>query len=873
MKRIERNQDAASNPNSATYGGRTAGLALLAGLMSTTSASSLLAADKFISPLHMFLDNQGLVGISVFMGLVVFATVTSVLHVSGRDRWQNREAALQAENNELRLKLDRANVFLTSEPQIVIAWGSASGEPDIEGDVSLVSEVPISRRVLGFGSWLPPGAAQEMDHAVERLRSRGEGFRLALMSINGRHLEAEGRAIAGRAILRIRDVSGDRLELTRLRDRHARVAGELSAQRDLLDGLAQPSWLRDTAGKLVWVNKAYIRAVEGRDLSEVLLRGAELLDGPARAQSKESLGAQKSWRARVTAVIAGERRPLDVVDVPNPAGSAGLANDLFELETARADLKRLNEAHARTLDQLQTAVAIFDGSRRLVFYNSAYRLLWRLDAAFLDQNPSDSEILDQLRAEHRLEEQADFRAWKTRLMLAYQSVEHSSTSWYLPDGRTLRVVTNPNSQGGVTYLYDDVTQAYNLEWKFNALNRVQSETLDTLQEGVAVFGTDGRLSLFNPSLANLWRLDLARLDERPHVDAFATACAKLLPDPVAWAELRSSITGLAEARIGFKRRLTLINGKVLDCTVAPLPDGATLITFSDVSANVEVERALTDRNQALIEAEELRNNFVHHVSYEMRSPLTSIVGFIHMMGDEHTGPLNLKQREYLDHINKSSDALLAIIDDILDLASIDAGAMELKPEPVDIARTIATAAEGVQDRLVDSSLHLDIQVMDNIGSFMAEGKRIRQILFNLLSNAIGFSSPGQTITLSAARRDDNVIFQVIDQGRGIPPDVLDKVFDRFSTNTIGSRHRGVGLGLSIVRSFIELHGGRVEIDSRPSKGTTVTCIFPVSQAVKQPNGTAQNARLEGPPATDQTPADKRADPPQADPVLVRRQSA
>ena len=812
------------------------------------------ASNLFSLPMTVFDHNPGMLGTGMFVGLVLITTLTAVLYISSRNRWAEREAKLTRTASELRVKLDRAHVFLSSEPQIVVVWGSTSGEPDIEGDISLVSELPIPRRVLGFGSWLPPDQAQDMDNAVDRLRSRGEGFRMALQTVQGRHLEAEGRAIAGRAILRICDVSGDRLELTRLRERHARALSELSVQRALLDALPDASWLRDAAGRLVWVNRAYARAVEARDTLDVLSRHIELLDESERAQARYALAEQKIWHQRLTAVIAGERRPLDVTDVPGPGGSAGFAYDLYEAETAKADLRRLNEAHARTLDQLQTAVAIFDGAKRLVFYNSAYRQLWSLDSAFLDQNPTDGEVLDMLRAEQRLPEQADFRSWKQSLLAAYQTIEPQSYSWFLPDGRTLRVVTNPNSQGGVTYLYDDVTQAYNLQWRFNALNRVQSETLDTLQEGVAVFGTDGRLNLYNPALAHLWRLDLTQLDSRPHVDAFASACAVLLPDPDIWAQLRGAITGLAEARVGFKRRMTCTNGKVLDCTLAPLPDGATLITFSDVSATVEVERALTDRNAALVEAETLRNNFVHHVSYELRSPLTSIIGFIQMLGEERVGPLNAKQREYLDHVTKSSDALMAIIDNILDLASIDAGAMELNREEVDIAATIDAAAKGVQDRLDEASLRLDIIVTDDIGTFMAEAKRLKQILFNLLSNAIGFSSPGQTITLAASRQDDAVIIRVSDQGRGIPSDVLDKIFDRFATHTVGSRHRGVGLGLSIVRSFVELHGGKVKIDSAPHKGTSITCIFPthmpekeqLSASAAQGIAQTQSARLHQP---------------------------
>ena len=179
---------------------------------------------------------------------------------------------------------------------------------------------------------------------------------------------------------------------------------------------------------------------------------------------------------------------------------------------------------------------------------------------------------------------------------------------------------------------------------------------------------------------------------------------------------------------------------------------------------------------------------------------------------------------------KSSSALLAIINDILDLATIDTGAMELQLSDVPILETMRAASEGLQDRLAESSIKLQIVAMDGIGSFRADSKRIRQILFNLLSNAIGFSAPGQTVSLAALRRDGAIVFKVSDSGRGIPPDVLDRVFDRFHTRPFGSRHRGPGLGLSIVRSFVELHGGSVHIESALGEGTTITCVFPTGEA-------------------------------------------
>jgi signal transduction histidine kinase len=398
----------------------------------------------------------------------------------------------------------------------------------------------------------------------------------------------------------------------------------------------------------------------------------------------------------------------------------------------------------------------------------------------------------------------------------------------------LRAVASPNTQGGVTYLFDDVTQRFNLESQFNALTRVQGETLDTLKEGVAVFGTDGRLKLINPAFAALWRFDPANAEAKPHIDEMAKFCAPLLDESSLWSALRAVIIGLPGERKGYEGRIERKDGLVLDCAAMPLPDGATLLTFLDVTAGVNVERVLKERNQALVSAEKLRNDFVHHVSYELRTPLTNIIGFTQLLAAGGVGPLNPKQLEYAGFITDSSHALLAIIDDILDLASIDAGALELRLEDVDVAEAMKAAAAGVQDRLSDAAIELRIVMTDGVGSLSADGRRVRQVLFNLLSNAINYSEAGQTVTLAAMRRGSEIVFKVSDRGRGIPPEMIDRVFDRFETFPNGSRHRGPGLGLSIVREMVELHHGRVLIDTAPREGTTVTCIFPVDATAALP---------------------------------------
>ncbi len=767
-----------------------------------------------------------MMALALTLGVLFFAVTTAILLVRTRVRTAKNEAALRDQIGSLRAESDRFNALIRSEPQILVSWAAADNEPDIIGDTALVTTAAAPQRVLAFGSWLEPDKAQAMERAVDALRAGGESFTMQLMTLAGNALEADGRVIGGRAVLRLRDVSGIKGELAELNARHEKFTGEMETLRALIDALPTPVWARDLAGALVYVNPAYAHAVDAKDPADAIARGVEMLSRTPRDEASRSRAAGKAYLARLPAIVAGGRRALDILDVPTRKGSAGIGIDATELEAMQGKLKHLLDAHRRTLDQLPTGVATFGADHKLTFYNSAFRSLWEFDTALLDQAPTDSALLDQLRAKRKLPEEQDFRQWKAALHEAYRATETKEHLWHLPDGRTMRVVTTPDPQGGVTYLFEDTTERLELMRRYGALNRVQGETLDNLAEGVAVFGSDGRLRLHNSAFERMWKLEPAALAEQPHIETVIADCRRLHGDDALWQKLRGAATAI-DNREALVERIERREGSVMDLRTMPLPDGATLVTFQDVTDTVNIERALIERNDALQAADVLKVDFVQHVSYELRSPLTNIIGFAHFLGEPSVGALNDKQSEYLGYITSSTNALLAIINDILDLATIDAGAMTLTLGEVDIRKTMNAAAEGIRDRLVKDDISFEIEAVPDVGSFVADERRVRQVLFNLLANAVGFSPAGGAVRLICDRRDDAVVFTVSDTGPGIPPEMADRVFDYFETHSHGSRHRGAGLGLSIVRSFVELHGGKVTLESVVGQGTTVVCTFPI----------------------------------------------
>ncbi len=778
------------------------------------------------------LNHQEFAALTTALSLLCFTVLAAILLMRSRVRAGQMELSLRSDIADLQVQADRLRALLFAEPQILIAWAAGDNRPQISGDTSLlISQDALSnsaQRILAFGTWLPPEPALQMDHAVDALREAGEGFLLNLSTSNGRAIEAMGRAIGGQAIVRIRELGGMRRELAESNLRYRTLVEETELLRDFAAAAPWPIWAKSVEGNLRYANAAYVHATEGANLTDTIHRGLELLENDQRAEMGRVLNDNSIFSARLPIVVGGERRVYDVQALKLSGGSAGIAIDASEATALRDAMERMAEAHRRTLDQLSSGVAVFDGQRRLAFYNESYRRLWGLDQAFLDSNPDDSSVLDRLRAARKLPEQPDFRAWKAKLHEAYRALEPENYTWFLPDGRAVSVVTTPNLEGGVTYLFDNVTESLDLARRYDRLTRVQHETLDNLAEAVAVFGSNGRVELFNPAFEKMWKLSAESLKEQPHIETVEAWCKPLFDDALTWRALREAITAI-DNRVQVSLKLERKDGSVLDCMTMPLPDGATMLTFQDITDTENVERALRERNEALEAADQMKVDFVHHVSYELRAPLTTIIGFAHFLSDPSTGPLTPKQAEYLDYVTKSTNALLALTNNILDLATIDAGAMKLELGPVNIEKAIQAAAEGIQDRLATDRIELKVDIDSDIGNFTGDERRVVQVLYNLLANAVGFSPHDSAVTISARRAEHRVIFAVSDSGPGIPADVKDKVFDWFESHSQGSRHRGAGLGLSLVRSFVELHGGRVRVDSVVGKGTTVTCDFPIDQ--------------------------------------------
>jgi signal transduction histidine kinase len=747
-------------------------------------------------------------------------------------RWRRSEAEYKRENERLQAVEERMEVLAGAERQIVVRWDSRDSNARVEGDPEVVGTGGSPDKVLAFADWASSADASMLEQCVGKLRDEGEGFSRTLRTRSGGFVSVEGRTSRGKAFVRMSALEGARGEILRMDSELRQAQANLTVLTTFLDSIGHPVWLRDSEEKLIWLNKAYLSLVGAHSLEDVQTRSLELLERQDLTEARVASGQGRVFMRRIESRIGDERRVLDVMERPTRAGRAGLALDISTAEQERIRMKRDLEVQVRTLDQLDTAVAVFDDAQQLIFHNSAFQRLWRLDPHFLENKPLDGEILEQLRTRGQLPEQGDFREFKKEFLAAYNEPQAREFWWILPDRRSVRVLSSPNAYGGLTYLYYDESDRFRMQTQMDTSRRVQNETLDALREGVAAFGSDGRLKYCNRAFEEMWKFAAADLEDEPHVDAIIEHCAALTADKSTWDKVRGAVTGLHEMRLGIEQRFERQDARTVDCCGQPLPDGATLLTFSDVTASVGYAKALTETNEALEKAGRLRDDFVHHFSYQVRTPLTNVIGFIELLNDESVGMLNRRQKDYVTDSLRSASALLAILDDILDLASIDTGSLELVLEDVDIRKTVRAAERGLKDQLEKEKLTLEVIVEAGAETVRADSKRMRQILFHLISNAVAFSEPNQVISVIARHTGEGVEVDVRDRGCGISKDLKEKIFDRFVSVPRGARQGGLGLGLSIVRSLVELHGGRVTIESKPGEGTVVKCFFPRGETVQ-----------------------------------------
>ena len=689
------------------------------------------------------------------------------------------------------------------------------------------------------GAGLPADEAQALANDVKAAQRAGRGFVRALHPIgSGRSITVRGSrapgdlGATGAVVVWTLDTTDSEGELARLRGEVEQLTIAFDALTGLIEAAPLPMWYRGADMRLAMVNTAYVRAVEGADAADVIARELELVEGSGRggprAGAKAAKASGKPQHEILPATIGGERRSLQVHDVPLPTGGvAGFAVDIEDLEQSRAGAKRFAEAQRAMLDRLSAGVAQFGPDRGLVFCNQPFRRMFAMRAEWLADRPEFDRVLERMREANRLPEVRDFPTWKAERRDWFVPGDAAiEENWHLPGGTHLRVVAQPLPDGGLLTIFEDRTEQVQLASARDTLLRVRTATFDNLFEALAVFAADGKLQLWNNRMGAIWGFEEEFLAGHPRVDTFAEAAAPKLATPNRAAlipELVRSATIERQQRGG---RVAFADGRHFEFAAVPLPDGNALLTMLDISDSRRAEQALRDRANALEAADRVKTQFVANMSYELRTPLTSISGFAEMLHGGYAGKLTPDADQYVEAILQSVERLGLLIDDVLDLTQGGDDA-EIERVDVDLAAVARAAAETIMPAAKRRKLDFAVELARSTGRVSGDPKRLKEVIEHLLRHAVASTPEGGRILLHSDGSATGARIVVSDDGFGMDAESVTKAFDRFGEpGSQPTGERALGLGLPLARQFVEAHGGRIDLVSEPGEGTLVTVELP-----------------------------------------------
>jgi len=747
-------------------------------------------------------------------------------------------------DKQLRAEKSRLEAFLSAVPGEYCGWANDGTNAYSQGFCDALG-LSLVEKISDIQNVLMPEDSAAIEGLFSRLKSDGIPFTINVELRGGdRTLKISGTRGADLSgvehfhILWLEDITALKSASSIMEEEQAHVRAEMDALQDSLDALPHPVWVRDEAQKMTWCNVAYAKMIDAKP-SDIIAKQKEIVSPDRKRQSKDknvlvggdlAKAALDKGRAQVSEmheVIGGKRLLLKLSEIPIKAKkiTVGMAENLTEQEAILDQVRNNQSANRALLGQLRSAIGIYNAQQELEFYNSSFAQLWGLEDGWLNTSPKLGEVMEKLREERKLPEQADFKSFKKSWIDMFTGlIDPHEDMLYLPDGSAIRMLVVPHKMGGLMMTFEDVSSRLELESSYNTLIAVQKETLDNLAEGVAVFGGNGRLKLWNPAFSGLWAFDPEALAGEPHINRVVDKIAPFF-DTGAWGDVKGQMIDLALDRVMSDGRFKRKDGMQIDYATVPLPDGGVLVTYKDVTDTIRVENALREKNAALEVAEKLKLDFLANVSYQLRTPLNAIMGFNDMLSQEFFGALNDKQKEYTRDIQGASEGLLNLINDILDLSTIEAGQMNLEIEEISVKQMMESVSDLVRDWARKEKIEVHLKCPANIGKACLDEMRVKQAIVNLVRNSINYTDADGQIEIQAGRKGTDLMIIVRDDGQGISQEDQNRILEPFERT---EQARGAGLGLTLVKNIVDLHGGSFTLESALGEGTEVTMMLPRS---------------------------------------------
>ncbi len=566
---------------------------------------------------------------------------------------------------------------------------------------------------------------------------------------------------------------------------------------DIFDNISKPIWVFSANGNIIYCNSAYADLVE-EDEEEIFAKKINLCN--------EYKVEDKPVRTHI--ISHGKRNFYELTKSKKGEFFIGIAQDVTEVERELANLKYNMAVQNDLLDSSASGIAIYDSNQNLTYNNSSFTKLFSLDDSFLNRNPAFGEVLENLRTKSMLPEQANFGQFKQEALEMFENlIGKHEEFYYLPDGRVLRIIVLPHQSGGLLFSYEDMTNQITLEQSYNTLLSVQKSTIDNLAEGVAVIGEDGRLQFANPTFRKMWGFEREFLDSKPHVNEVSEQARDKFKSDKDYIISNNIIMKSISEHTPATGSVRLADGSLYEWAAIPLPDGAILLTFVDLTDSAMLEQALRAEKKALEDVHKVKINFLTNVSNELRSPLTSIKGFSELLKANYFGDLNEKQGEYVEDIYQSSLRLASMIDDILDVTYLEAGSLLYEEYDFSASKVFEKVFARTEERAEESKINLTRNKFTENVVLNGDQKHYKQALNSFFVYALKLVPHKGKMDIGQSIDDEKYHISIkLDYSQGD----LSRLSELKHFND--EDFMGSDLNLIIAKKFIEIHKGVLQVD-------------------------------------------------------------